>query len=83
MSGARTAVRAAVPELNPILFFNDSYAWNPLIEVKSDTERFERCFDDGSPVALAEGVEIYRGQFLAGDRADWILPLGYASSTCT
>lgn len=75
VSGARAAVRAEMPSINPIVFLNDSYAWSPTIDVQSDTERLERCFNDGSPSALSEGVRIYAGQFLAGDRADWVMPL--------
>jgi DNA-binding SARP family transcriptional activator len=75
VSGARAALRAEVPNVNPILFVDGSYAWSPLIEIKSDTDRLERCFNDGSPAALAEGVGMYGGQFLAGDDADWVLPL--------
>ncbi|HEY1867548.1 MAG TPA: bacterial transcriptional activator domain-containing protein [Candidatus Cybelea sp.] len=75
MSGARAAVRNAVPEINPIVFTNDAYAWNPSLEVESDTNDFERCFNNGSLSALREGVEIYAGEFLAGDHSDWILPM--------
>lgn len=75
VSGARAAMRADVPNLNPIVFFNDSYAWNPLIDVRSDTDQLEGCFNDGSPSALSEGVGVYAGPFLAGEQADWVLPL--------
>jgi DNA-binding SARP family transcriptional activator len=75
VSGARAALRTALPNMNPIVFHNDSYAWNPLVDIKSDTDRLERCFNDGSVPALSEGVRIYSGQFLAGDQADWMLPL--------
>jgi DNA-binding SARP family transcriptional activator len=75
VSGARAAVRKALPSINPILFGNDAYAWNPSLEVKCDTDRLERCFDDGSLSALSEGIGVYSGQFLAGDHSDWVLPL--------
>jgi len=75
VSGARAAVRRAVPNINPIVFTNDAYAWNPSLEIKSDTDDLDRCFNNGSLPALREGVEIYAGQFLAGDHSDWILPL--------
>jgi DNA-binding SARP family transcriptional activator len=74
VSGARAAIRADIPNLNPIVFFNDSYAWNSLIDIKSDTDQLEGCFNDGSPSALSEGVEVYTGPFLAGEQADWVLP---------
>jgi DNA-binding SARP family transcriptional activator len=74
-SGARAAVRAEMPNVNPIVFLNDCYAWNSLIQIQSDTDRLEVCFNDGTLSALSEGVRIYGGKFLAGDPADWILPM--------
>jgi DNA-binding SARP family transcriptional activator len=75
VSGARAAVRKALPSINPIVFANDAYAWNPSVDVKCDTDCLERCFNDGSPSALSEGIGVYAGQFLAGDHSDWVLPL--------
>lgn len=75
VSGARAAVRRVVTDINPIIFTNDAYAWHPSLEVKSDIDDLDRCFNNGSPPAFREGVEIYAGHFLPGDHSDWVLPI--------
>lgn len=75
VSGARSALRCEVPTLNPILFTDGSYSWNPGLEIQRDTDVLERCFVDGTPAAFARGVDAYAGQFLTGATAEWILPL--------
>lgn len=75
VSGARLALRPTAPALNPILYRDDSYAWHPAIQVIADTDRFIACYNSGKIEAMAEGVEIYTGPFLAGEPGDWLLPL--------
>lgn len=75
VSGARLALRDKDHRLNPIVHRDDSYAWHPSIRVVADTDRFVACYNDGTPEAMAEGVEIYAGPFLAGESGDWLLPL--------
>jgi DNA-binding SARP family transcriptional activator len=75
VSGARSSLRSEGPALNPILFVDGSYSWNPRLEIQRDTDVLERCFEDGSSAAFARGVEAYAGQFLAGATAEWVLPL--------
>jgi DNA-binding SARP family transcriptional activator len=75
VSGARLALRATAPRLNPILYRDDSYAWHPRIRVIADTDRFVACYNSGRIDAMSEGVEIYAGPFLAGETGDWLLPL--------
>jgi DNA-binding SARP family transcriptional activator len=74
-SGARAAVRQECGALNPIVFADGTYSWNPAVHVERDTDRFERCFQDGSCGAYERGVASYLGEFLAGAMADWVVPL--------
>lgn len=74
-SGARNTLRAIVPAVNPILFSDGSYAWNPALSIERDIDLLERSFDDGSPTAHIAGVRVYAGDFLTGETADWVLPM--------
>lgn len=73
-SGARVALREATAPVNPIVYHDDSYSWNPAVRITSDAERFARCYRDGSIPAMIEGIRLYNGEFLAGESADWLLP---------
>jgi len=73
-SGARSALKGTVGQINPIVYADGLYAWNDAIDVRCDTDELARCLEDGSETALARGVSSYAGQFLAGDTAEWIIP---------
>jgi DNA-binding SARP family transcriptional activator len=75
VSGARLALRDKAHQLNPIVHHGDSYGWHPSIRIVADTDRFVECYNAGTAAAMAEGVEIYSGPFLAGEAGDWLLPL--------
>lgn len=74
-SGARSALRTMLRNVNPIVCVDGAYTWHPSVEISSDIERFAQCYRDGSLEALERGVRIYAGEFLAGENADWILAL--------
>ena len=75
VSGARLALRDKDHRLNPIVHRDDSYAWNPSIRIVADTDRFVACYNAATVDAMAEGVQIYAGPFLAGEPGDWAVPL--------
>jgi DNA-binding SARP family transcriptional activator len=74
-SGARGTLRAVIPAVNPILFSDGSYSWNPALTIERDTDQLERSFEDGSEAALMSGVRAYTGDFLTGETADWVMPM--------
>ena len=82
VSGARAALRQASGAFNPIRCANGAYGWHPSIIVRSDAMRFDECYNNCSPEAALEGVNLYAGEFLAGEEKDWIIPirLRYASA---
>jgi DNA-binding SARP family transcriptional activator len=82
VSGARGALRHATGAFNPIRCVSGAYGWHPLITVQSDAMRFDECYNSSSPASALEGVNLYVGEFLAGEDKDWILPirLRYASA---
>jgi DNA-binding SARP family transcriptional activator len=73
VSGARGVLRRLVPDLNPFHCTSTGYGWHRDIVVRSDIERFERCYSNGSLDAFGEGVDLYSGDFLAGETGDWIV----------
>jgi DNA-binding SARP family transcriptional activator len=75
VSGARAALRVELPEINPIVFVEDSYGWHSSVQITSDARRLEQCFNDGSPAAFSEGISVYAGQFLPAEQADWVTPM--------
>ncbi|MGB8519640.1 MAG: bacterial transcriptional activator domain-containing protein [Candidatus Tumulicola sp.] len=74
-SGARTALRSIVPGVNPIVYLDSTYGWNPELRILRDIDVLEECFDRGTPDAYSHGVKIYAGAFLSGDNSDWVVPL--------
>lgn len=74
-SGARSALRSVVPNLNPIVYSNSTYGWSPELRILRDIDILERCFEERTPSASLNGVRAYAGAFLSGDNADWVIPL--------
>lgn len=81
-SGARAALRGSIEAVDPIRCVSGAYGWHPSINVRSDALRFDECYGNGSLAAAEEAVNLYVGEFLAGETGDWILPtrLRYASA---
>jgi DNA-binding SARP family transcriptional activator len=84
-SGARGALRKIVSDVDPIWCSSIGYGWHRAIVVKTDVERFEHCYRTGSLQGFEEGTSLYSGDFLAGEKADWIvrLRLGYMHKLVT
>jgi DNA-binding SARP family transcriptional activator len=84
VSGARTALRAVLTG-EPFQCSGGTYGWNPAIEIDSDAERFLACHHEASMASMRDGIALYRGEYLAGEQAEWIYPLRvrYASVYAT
>lgn len=73
VSGARAALREVLPEVDAIQTIAlGSYGWHPALRIRSDYEILFECYQDASADAMRRGVDLYRGEFLAGESADWM-----------
>jgi DNA-binding SARP family transcriptional activator len=75
VTGARAALRRALPAVNPIRVLPGAYAWNPTIRIESDYWQLLACWDEGSVAAMTRGIAIYEGEFCSGDSAEWMYAL--------
>ncbi|MGA8533642.1 MAG: BTAD domain-containing putative transcriptional regulator [Candidatus Tumulicola sp.] len=74
-SGARTYLRGVLGGADAIECVSGGYAWGREIRVSSDADEFlELCRSKSSDV-LQSAAELYAGEFLAGETADWLQPL--------
>jgi DNA-binding SARP family transcriptional activator len=74
-SGARVFLRRLFDGLDPLQCVGSGYAWRPSVRVVSDAERFLNCTRSGTMENLRAAVELYAGDFLAGETADWLQPM--------
>lgn len=74
-SGARSALRGLLPGVDAVQSVSGGYVWNPNVRIASDIDSFLSHADTPTIASFERGVSIYKGDFLAGDRADWIEPL--------
>ena len=74
-SGARCALRAFVPGADAVQSVPGGYLWNPSVPILSDVDTFLTCASTATIPSFESGVALYKGEFLAGDRGDWIEPL--------
>jgi DNA-binding SARP family transcriptional activator len=74
-SGARGALRALLPDVDAIQSVPGGYLWNPSVNIASDIDTFLSYANTRTIASFESGVSIYKGDFLAGDRGDWIEPL--------
>jgi DNA-binding SARP family transcriptional activator len=74
-SGARAALRALLPAVDAVQSVPGGYLWNPGVPIVSDVDSFLTCAKTATIASFESGVSIYRGDFLAGDRGEWIEPL--------
>lgn len=75
VAGARAALRAAVPEIDPIRCAGGSYAWHPALCVETDYDAFFACQREGTLDAMRRGVALYAGDYCAGESAEWMYAL--------
>lgn len=64
------------------------YAWDPSVEIRLDSEEFERaCLDarkesgKGYLDTLLRALELYRGDFLSGNDSDWAVSMRWYYQT--
>jgi DNA-binding SARP family transcriptional activator len=74
-SGARGALRALLPRVEAIQSVPGGYLWNPAVPIVSDIDTLLSCAKIATIASFESGVSIYKGDFLAGDRGEWIEPL--------
>jgi DNA-binding SARP family transcriptional activator len=74
VSGARAFLRGALGGLNAIRCSDEGYAWHHDVRIESDVTSFADLYRDGSAAAAAKAVELYRGELLAGQDAEWVRP---------
>ncbi|MFN2459495.1 MAG: BTAD domain-containing putative transcriptional regulator [Candidatus Velthaea sp.] len=75
VSGARAALKAAVPDIDPIRCSGGAYAWNPAVAIESDVELLLRANRDATRASMEAALDAYGGEYLAGETAEWIYPL--------
>jgi DNA-binding SARP family transcriptional activator len=75
VSGARAALRALLPRVEAIQSVPGGYVWSADVPIVSDIDSFLNCAKTATIASFESGISIYRGDFLAGDRGDWIEPL--------
>jgi DNA-binding SARP family transcriptional activator len=57
------------------------YAWGPQIRISSDANEFLELCRSKSSEALQSASDLYAGEFLAGETADWLQPLRVRCAT--
>ena len=75
VSGARAVLRSVLPDVNAIRFLGGAYSWDQSVVIESDVESLFRANREATREAMEGAVALYRGEFLAGDTAEWIYPL--------
>jgi two-component SAPR family response regulator len=74
-TGARAALRRALPEVDAIRALDGAYAWHPGVRVRSDYQELLRCCDEGTVEAMKRGIALYSGEFCSGENAEWMYAL--------
>ncbi|HEX3549458.1 MAG TPA: bacterial transcriptional activator domain-containing protein [Candidatus Elarobacter sp.] len=74
-SGARTYLRDMLDGADAIDCVAGGYAWAPNVRVFSDADEFLQLCTHRDTVALQLAADLYGGEFLAGEIADWLQPM--------
>jgi DNA-binding SARP family transcriptional activator len=74
-SGARIFLRQLFGGIDLLQCVGSGYTWNPGIRVVSDVDRFLDYARHGTMDSLRAAVDLYGGDFLAGDTSDWLQPM--------
>jgi DNA-binding SARP family transcriptional activator len=75
VSGARAYLRTILAGRDAIRCVAHGYAWSASVDVHSDVDRFLAQCSRGTTEAFRAAIDIYGGEFLAGETADWLQPL--------
>lgn len=71
-SGARTVLRSILGGFDAITCIGGGYGWSESVTIESDLRRFFESAKGRDVASARAGIELYGGDFLAGERADWI-----------
>ena len=74
-SGARVFLRRLFGGVDALHCVGTGYKWNPRIQIVSDADRFVERTRRGTIESLRAALELYEGDFLAGETADWLQPM--------
>jgi DNA-binding SARP family transcriptional activator len=74
-SGARTFLQKLVGAADVLRCTGNGYVWKTNVFVTSDAERFVEHSRRGTADGMRFAVDLYSGEFLAGEKADWLLPI--------
>jgi DNA-binding SARP family transcriptional activator len=75
VTGARLALRQAFPDVEGIRYFGGAYSWNAFLRVESDAQTLLEASKSESIDQLRTAAALYNGEYLAGERAEWMYPL--------
>jgi DNA-binding SARP family transcriptional activator len=75
VSAARAMLRGVLGGFDAIRSVRGSYVWNEALTVETDFTRFLALAQGDDPAGWHEAKQLYQGEFLSGEDADWILPL--------
>jgi DNA-binding SARP family transcriptional activator len=75
VSGARAYLRRALGGIDAIRCVRSGYAWSPEITVATDVDAFLEAAHGESREELMRAKELYGGELLVSDSAEWIEPL--------
>lgn len=74
-SGARSYLRDMLSGRDVIECVPGGYSWHPGVHVTSDAEELLALCRTGTAESLEAAAQLYGGEFLAGEIADWLQPL--------
>jgi DNA-binding SARP family transcriptional activator len=74
-SGARVFLRRLCDGAEALQCVGSGYSWSPEVCVVSDVAQFIEHTKRATIESLHAAVDLYRGEFLAGETADWLQPM--------
>jgi DNA-binding SARP family transcriptional activator len=75
VTGARAALRDALPDVDGLRCLSGSYGWHPAIQVDSDLNQFLNAYRSSERSSMESAIGLYNGEYLTGENAEWIYPL--------
>jgi DNA-binding SARP family transcriptional activator len=75
VSGARAALRTVLPGAEALRSFSGGYGWDADVTIVMDVDNLLAAARMGSDEEIERAVDLYRGEFLAGEQAEWIYPM--------
>jgi DNA-binding SARP family transcriptional activator len=75
VSAARAMLRTVLGGLDAIRSVRGSYVWDDSLALDTDFARFLALAESSAPADWHTALELYGGEFLSGEDADWLLPM--------